>query len=131
MDQVRECTCRKYNKTTDELVKATAKHRDAVITLREIGEKQKRKLGDYKMKVEQLEYDLDESERRHFKFSSENKELKNENEILRRKLKSRESDRNVNEAALEAENEQLNERIDQLCRKVENNLKEFGSFAGT
>ena len=87
MDKVRDCTCRKYNKSTDEIVKATAEHRDAVISLKEISEKQKRRLGDYKLKVEQLEYDLEESEKMHFQLSNKNKEMGNVIEVMKTKLK--------------------------------------------
>ena len=100
MDRQRECTCKKYSKTTDEIVKATVKHRDAVISLKEISEKQKVRLCDYKMKVEQLEYDLDESERRESKYSNKNKEMEVEIKVLKSKLKSTEADKNSNEDAL-------------------------------
>ena len=128
MDRQRECTCKKYSKTTDEIVKATVKHRDAVISLKEISEKQKVRLCDYKMKVEQLEYDLDESERRESKYSNKNKEMEVEIKALKSKLKSREAEKNTNEDALLEENEQLKERVTKLCNKVENNLKDIGQF---
>ena len=54
--------CDKYNKSMDEVVAATAKHREAVITLKEVCEKQKKKIKEYEKEVDLYEIDLTEHE---------------------------------------------------------------------
>ena len=54
--------CDKYNKSMDEVVLATAKHRKAVVTLKEVCEKQKSKIKEYEKEINQYEVDLTEHE---------------------------------------------------------------------
>ena len=54
--------CGRYTKSMDEVVKATAKHREAAITLKEICEKQKVKRKEYGDEIDKYEMDLNEHE---------------------------------------------------------------------
>ena len=54
METTEKCSCKKYNKTTDEIVEACSKHRQAALMLKELGEKQKKKIDIFKLEIEQL-----------------------------------------------------------------------------
>ena len=54
--------CDKYNKSMDEVVKATAKHREAAKTLKEVCEKQKKKINEYEKEIDLYEIDWTEHE---------------------------------------------------------------------
>ena len=53
METIEKCACKKYNKTTDEIVEACSKHRQAALALKELGEKQKKKMYAFKQEIEQ------------------------------------------------------------------------------
>ena len=61
-DNVCSNGCGKYTKSMDDVVKATVKHREAAITLKEICEKQKVKIKEYGDEIDKYEMDLTEHE---------------------------------------------------------------------
>jgi chromosome segregation ATPase len=54
--------CERYNKSIDEIVLATANHKDAAIALKEACEKQKKKIKEYEKQIDLYEIDLTEHE---------------------------------------------------------------------
>jgi hypothetical protein len=54
--------CDKYNKPMDEVFAATSKHREVVVTLEEVCEKQKKKIKEYEKEVDLYVIDLTEHE---------------------------------------------------------------------
>ena len=63
-DNVCSNGCGKYTKSMDDVVKATVKHREAAITLKEICEKQKVKIKEYVEEIDKYELELTEQEER-------------------------------------------------------------------
>ena len=68
MDNHFECKngCHKYSKTMDDVVQAMSKHRDAALAMKEINDKQKKKLCEYREvrmsmqnQIDELEHNLD------------------------------------------------------------------------
>jgi hypothetical protein len=56
--------CEKYNKSMDEVVTATAKHKEAALTLKKFCEKQKEKIKEYENHIDEFENDVTENEER-------------------------------------------------------------------
>ena len=54
--------CDKYNKSIEEVIHATAKHRETAITLKDVCEKQKKKIKEYAEEIDNYENDLSEHE---------------------------------------------------------------------
>ena len=88
--------CQGYNKSMDEVVEALAKHRDAAIALKEINQKQRVKLNEYRderMKmqdlIDQLELEKDLEKEFIWKKCTENKELENKVKLLNEDLRTK------------------------------------------
>ena len=78
--------CHKYNKSMDldHVVQALTKHRDAALSLRDINDKQKKKLCEYRedrismqTQIDELESDLDMEREFTTKVCEEKKEMEN------------------------------------------------------
>ena len=54
--------CEKYSKSMDEVVRYTAKHREAALSLKDICEKQKKKIKEYESQIDLYENDVTENE---------------------------------------------------------------------
>ena len=56
MDKAEKCSngCDKYIKTTDEIYEAATKHREEAVKLKDLSEKQKNKIQEYKLNIENL-----------------------------------------------------------------------------
>ena len=118
----------KYNKTTDEIVAACSKHREAALKLKEQCEKQKKKIDSYKQQNEQLRLEVKEFEEESDEFKRKNNHLEKEVKELENKLKLKVREYNQNEDEYQVENKFLNERLEKMCRMNENKLKEIGQF---
>ena len=59
--EVTECDCNNYNKSKEDLVKATSKHRDAAVSLKELCGKQKQKISEYREGIDTMELELREN----------------------------------------------------------------------
>ena len=117
MEKSNECPrgCHNYNKPVSEIVQAVAKHREAALSLKEIGEKQKKKIKEYRNTIENLKDEQQKNDEYTCKVSKENKELEKEVILLKKKLKEHDS----SDEASEEENEDMLSKIDQLEEDVE------------
>jgi chromosome segregation ATPase len=97
-NKVMKCVggCQGYNKSMDEVVEALAKHRDAAIALKEINQKQRVKLNEYRderMKmqdlIDQLELEKDLEKEFIWRKCTENKELENKVKLLNEDLRTK------------------------------------------
>ena len=75
METTEKCSCKKYNKTTDEIVEACSKHRQAALMLKELGEKQKKKIDIFKLEIEQLKFEASDKEKESDELKKRNCEL--------------------------------------------------------
>ena len=119
MEQTDNCTCKKYNKTTDEIVKACSKHRQAAMALKEIGEKQKKKIDVYKQEIEHMKLEASDGLKQNDDLQKRNYELEKELVSLENKLKDKVNICNKNEDEFKAENAFLNQRLEKMCRMNE------------
>ena len=96
MDNHFECKngCHKYSKTMDDVVQAMSKHRDAALAMKEINDKQKKKLCEYREvrmsmqnQIDELEHNLDLEREFTLKVCEEKKELENRLNILTEDVK--------------------------------------------
>ena len=78
MDKAEKCSngCSKYSKSTDEIYEAATKHRETALKLKDLSEKQRNKIHEYKLKIEQLEYEIEEKNHSEDASEKENKQLK-------------------------------------------------------
>ena len=90
MDNAVKCSkgCHKYNKTTDEIVEAATKHKEAALALKEIGEKQKKKIKIYKQQIESLELEARDHENLNDKIKRKNHVLETEIVALEKNLRT-------------------------------------------
>ena len=101
---ISECQngCSKYSKSMDEIVQALAKHRNAALLLKDINEKQKKKLSDFREQrtvmqdqIDQLELDQDLEREFTEKVISEKRDLENNVKALQEELSKKEQDSKV------------------------------------
>ena len=55
-------SCAKYSKSMDEVLQATAKHRNTALVLKDVCEKQKNKIKEYQKEIDEYEVELTEQE---------------------------------------------------------------------
>ena len=125
MDKTVKCNkgCHKYKQTIDEIVDAATKHKEAVIAMKEVSEKQKRKIEVYKQQIEHLEIDVKELGSDNDLLKRKNHDLCKEVDVLERNLKTKIQNFNQSEEDFQEENDKLKERVEWLCRKNEMNFK--------
>ena len=130
MDKTVKCNkgCHKYKQTIDEIVDAATKHKEPAIAMKEVGEKQKRKIEVYKQQIEHLEIDVKELGSDNDLLKRKNHDLCKEVDVLERNLKTKIQNFNQSEEDFQEENDKLKERVEWLCRKNEMNFKEIGQF---
>ena len=63
MEPIEKCSCKKYIKTTDKIVQAYSKLRKEALALKELCEKQKKKIDVFKQEIEQLKFEASDKER--------------------------------------------------------------------
>ena len=114
-----DCTCKKYNKTTDEIVEACNKHRKAAIALKDIGDKQKKKIDKCKEEIEKMKLEANESEKQNDEIKKRNNNLEMDVARLEKKLQEKVNVFNKSEDEFEAENEFLKNRLEKMCRMNE------------
>ena len=87
MDKAAKCSngCSKYSKSTDEIYEAATKHRETALKLKDLSEKQRNKIHEYKLKIEQLEYEIEEKNHSEDASEKENMQLRETAEKLCRK----------------------------------------------
>ena len=132
--------CDKYNKSMDEVVQATAKHREAVLALKNICEKQKQKIKDYEKEIDLYEKDVTENEEKIKQLEEDvdigfnmNKRKSEELEKLSKEIinfKQTEMERNDNVKKLQKKNE-ISEKVirdlQELKESLDNKVKELES----
>ena len=111
-----------YNKTTDEIVKAATKHREAALALKEVSEKQTIRISEYKDKIDKLESAKYEHGKYTLEVLSNYDSLESEITLLKKNLKLKTNGHNHSQDALEEENGKLKARVKQLIEK----MKEVG-----
>ena len=114
MEPVYECPrgCHKYSKPVSEIVQAASKHREAALSLKEICDKQKIKLKEYRVTIEDLKMAQQQHDEYTRKMSQENRALESEVILLKQKLKDQTKNHNSSEEASKEENEENLSRRD-------------------
>ena len=86
-------SCAKYSKSMDEVLQATAKHRNAALVLKDVCEKQKKKIKEYQKERDEYEAELSEQDEKVKQLEEDvdigfnlNNEKRKEIETLRQKI---------------------------------------------
>ena len=111
--------CERYNKSIDEIAQAASKHRNATVSLKSICEKQKLKISNYKERVDSLELEVQKYDTYASEMVCKNEKLENTIRILTTKLKNKNTENNISNAASEEEFDLKNDQIKQLEEDVQ------------
>ena len=128
MERLNQCSCgcHNYKQTMDEVVNAAEKHRKSALALKEVSEKQKVKINEFRERtirmqddIDNLELDLKESEEKFTNLSVRMKERDVENDLLTQKLITNAKEETAKEEAFQEENRETKERLEQLLEDVD------------
>ena len=109
----------KYNRKTYEIFEAATKHKDTALVLKEVSEKQKKKIEVYKQKIENLEFEVRDQQKENDAVKWNNSDLKKEIAVFEKTLRTKQKEFDTNEEEFRADNDKLTERVERLWRMNE------------
>ena len=116
--------CHLYSKTMEEVLQATAKHRDAALALKDISNQQKKKIAWYREQLIQMQSQIDQLENDNDTEKENVAKLLNEKKIMEDKIDGSNEEAKkmvILNDKLEVEIERLNmgSRVSWFCQKVD------------